>query len=45
MSELEKTYHKMLQQYDVGHRKLKYLKREILKLQKILNDGKTNQHT
>ena len=42
MIELEKKYQELLKKYDDGHRKLKYLKKEIAQIQKQLQNGKSN---
>lgn len=40
MIELEKKYQQLLKQYEDGHRKLKYLKKEIAIIQKQLYNGR-----
>jgi hypothetical protein len=42
MIELEKKYQELLKKYDEGHRRLKYLKKEIANIQKQLQNGKSN---
>lgn len=42
MTDLEKKYKELLEKYDEGHRRLKYLKKEIAQIQKQLQNGKSN---
>lgn len=42
MSELEKRYQELLKKYDEGHRRLKYIKKEIAQIQKQLQNGRAN---